>query len=566
MRKVMSFVLACLLTVSAGIPGCPVTAGSAQVESADSACAHVFGEYVADGKVYWQECTLCGEKSQTTPYVPGDVNGDGKVNMKDWTLLYNHISEVNTLDELQLLRGDVTLDGKVNMKDWSQLYDYISEADVPDGPTVTPEKDPEEIFTKTVHDFEGYQVAQLGSREDTDFVVYAEGVQEISSTASSNILQSLDENTMTYTFTNADATMKALKPGDVFFIPASEYHAEGATAKVKSIHVSGNTVTIQSDKVTMEDLFVYIDLDMYLNTDKAFYDESQLGEDMFIEIQKVTNPGAGARSLPEYDEDKSYSEITFGRTFSAGIGAGDGTVNGTLGISGSIDRIHIKMRYSVKDVYFSYEYNCRVRLSGQLGVEIDGTVDTGDKGKIPLVNVPLTATPFKFKIDAVGILEAAGSVSGTWEMNGEYDVGVKLTPEEGLKPYITPVNVDYGNKISVEGKVEVKLDLRIGIGIDAPDIGDLKKGAIMNAYVAITPGFQLAGKMSVPEASEGETESKHTCKRCIDGDAYFFTRLSVNLDIKLPKKPAMISAGVENWRSLNIPLNGTRMASMLAHN
>ncbi len=62
------------------------------------------------------------------PGMIGDVTGDGKVNMKDWKIVYDYITEVQELTEQQLSRADVTGDGKVNMKDWSRLYDHITEA------------------------------------------------------------------------------------------------------------------------------------------------------------------------------------------------------------------------------------------------------------------------------------------------------------------------------------------------------------------------------------------------------------------------------------------------------
>ena len=57
----------------------------------------------------------------------GDITGDGKVNMKDWSQLYNHINEVSTLSGYSLACADTNGDGKVNMKDWSILYNHISE-------------------------------------------------------------------------------------------------------------------------------------------------------------------------------------------------------------------------------------------------------------------------------------------------------------------------------------------------------------------------------------------------------------------------------------------------------
>lgn len=59
----------------------------------------------------------------------GDVTGDGKVNMKDWSALYAHINEVSPLSGYALSCADVTGDGKLNMKDWNRLYGHVSETD-----------------------------------------------------------------------------------------------------------------------------------------------------------------------------------------------------------------------------------------------------------------------------------------------------------------------------------------------------------------------------------------------------------------------------------------------------
>ena len=57
----------------------------------------------------------------------GDINGDGKVNIKDWNILYNHINETEQLTGYQLLCADINGDGKVNIKDWNRMYDHITE-------------------------------------------------------------------------------------------------------------------------------------------------------------------------------------------------------------------------------------------------------------------------------------------------------------------------------------------------------------------------------------------------------------------------------------------------------
>lgn len=57
-------------------------------------------------------------------YLPGDINNDGKVNMKDLTRLHQYINgwKVTVVQEAI----DVNGDGKVNMKDLTRLHQYIN--------------------------------------------------------------------------------------------------------------------------------------------------------------------------------------------------------------------------------------------------------------------------------------------------------------------------------------------------------------------------------------------------------------------------------------------------------
>ena len=79
------------------------------------------------------ECAVVVESADVTADATicpiGDVNLDGKVNMKDWNRLYSHVNEVSELTGYALLCGDVNGDGKVNMKDWNRLYDHVNEID-----------------------------------------------------------------------------------------------------------------------------------------------------------------------------------------------------------------------------------------------------------------------------------------------------------------------------------------------------------------------------------------------------------------------------------------------------
>lgn len=57
----------------------------------------------------------------------GDLDGDGKVNIKDLNRLYEYINETSELTEQELKYADVNGDGKINVKDLNRLYEHISE-------------------------------------------------------------------------------------------------------------------------------------------------------------------------------------------------------------------------------------------------------------------------------------------------------------------------------------------------------------------------------------------------------------------------------------------------------
>ncbi len=67
-------------------------------------------------------------KVTIVPYLPGDVNGDGKVNNKDATRLLQYLSGWDV--KITEVAMDVNGDGKVNNKDATRLLQYLSGWDV----------------------------------------------------------------------------------------------------------------------------------------------------------------------------------------------------------------------------------------------------------------------------------------------------------------------------------------------------------------------------------------------------------------------------------------------------
>jgi hypothetical protein len=78
------------------------------------------------------ECTRCNDsyKSDVTAklsYLKGDVNGDGKVTLKDVTQMFQYVNNQITKDKLKVFdAADVNGDSKVTLKDVTKVFQYVN--------------------------------------------------------------------------------------------------------------------------------------------------------------------------------------------------------------------------------------------------------------------------------------------------------------------------------------------------------------------------------------------------------------------------------------------------------
>ena len=84
---------------------------------------HVTREYtiVVSNSAVTQNCEI---------WLLGDVNGDGKVNTKDWNSIKRHVNETELLTGYALSRADVSGDGQVTTKDWNRVKRHVNETEL----------------------------------------------------------------------------------------------------------------------------------------------------------------------------------------------------------------------------------------------------------------------------------------------------------------------------------------------------------------------------------------------------------------------------------------------------
>ena len=80
---------------------------------------------------------------QTSSYILGNINSDGKVNAIDARFVLQASSGARTLDETQNLAADVNHDGKVNAVDARWILQVASGARTLNGGTTDPTPDPD---------------------------------------------------------------------------------------------------------------------------------------------------------------------------------------------------------------------------------------------------------------------------------------------------------------------------------------------------------------------------------------------------------------------------------------
>lgn len=109
-----------------------ITSDIAKLPFRLSDCAPVL---TSDGMVKWytaddEKATLYAVNpfalNEISKYAVGDVNGDGKINVKDATAIQKHLAKIITLTDIELFFADTTYDGKTSISDATKIQKYLA--------------------------------------------------------------------------------------------------------------------------------------------------------------------------------------------------------------------------------------------------------------------------------------------------------------------------------------------------------------------------------------------------------------------------------------------------------
>ena len=426
----------------------------------------------------------------------------------------------------------------------------------------------DEIFSKTIHDFEGFRVEQLGEEEDKNFLVYAQGTEQIQVSEEYNRVVFVDQEAMVYTFADPNEQLLSMEQGDVFFAEASPQNPEGVVVKVKEIQVSGNTATVYSDPVGLEDLFEHVNIDMDVALTDVYYDESQLQEGMEIRVltkedavaartvtTEAANEVASPKSATEGDEGSENSIGSFlwdlipgfrweggdngsrillstGHDVDLGI-ASTGNLQGKMHYKYKnqvlLRSIHVQFLFDEKTNYLHTNIGYFVDTLWDASLAFEGTWSNGRGGMghtWPKISFFIPNTPIQVGVETFLLTELNGSMKGGMNQTESFQVSSSSTYYEFVKvaddSICEPIGKTSDAKLELEGSIEVSYGVRADIGV--PFVIDVfAEGAL---------GARATGTLAMLGETDDE-DSVHDCERCLDGDIEVFGKVNVGVDARI---------------------------------
>lgn len=359
----------------------------------------------------------------------------------------------------------------------------------------------ERFDSKTVDDYSDNVVINLDEQEDDNFAVLVDGATQMDYDNIHNVLESYDEETGKYVFSNIDDTIRNAAVGTILTFSVGE---TVYLLKIKSCAVySGNRAELYEEKDTpIEELFEYIDIDIDSaeTAEGITYDQSEANENFEIvgyeEWDEGNDYGLNQLSNQANESPRRNSQSKNAGPKKANII----DIDTNASISCPLFKTKDENGYLVgnKDSHFSIRGSADLKLSGQINLkcyyDTDWDVswewrwDVWNSLHIDIDNYFY----FKLSID----LKLKGEVQFTIKAQGDLTI-------TKLVYCVFGVMIEGGVKLHVEGSVSfgasIEIKWTVGFYYDtdsgwtnlsgAPKLNLLPKGAL-EATVTIAVQFE----------------------------------------------------------------------------
>lgn len=376
--------------------------------------------------------------------------------------------------------------------------------------------DMQQLLQSTVDDYDAEKVLNIDDNPSTNFMVYSDDVQKFDCNDNANTIEKVDSNGDSYVFTNADDKLKGLKPGDIFVCDDNPQNP--VIFKVGEISTEGDTVTVKTAEVSLEQAFECVKIESAGSADDAEIDESMVSpgmkyvgapknEEAIDNKKAISSVGASydgdsVGALVDIDKKEEYEhefEIgDLGKEIEGKYAKFEGKLGGSISVGGAVN----------VSIYLSFKGKKSVSLSADFKAYYKLYVEGSFNFDVPFVKIPIpvAAKALVVEFDIAFVLEASGKFEMACETS--CSIGFSYASGKGFKNTSRAPKVDYST--NVEGELYVAFKLTVAVVTGDKDIASVGLNAEIGADITASP--------TIPNIDIKGVTVNHDCKKCVSGD------------------------------------------------
>ncbi len=434
-------------------------------------------------------------------------------------------------------------------------------------------------------------------REDSaNEIVFKDNVKYVES-GEKNAISNIDSSKKTVTLSNADAVVKALRKGDILYIPACNNLPEGLIAKITNVKKSGNNVTVTCAQPELDEFVESIDISTVVTASPEHF---KAGNGLVT----AGAPNLGNTGKVESDFDTVINGGVAGdfkggklRWKATGTAIETGTIHYETENYATKDGAYASLDMELKvlvDVYLAGKNLKAEQVLAHASAVTDTTAVFGYSKsasaeqvfKLPECEIPV-AGPVKVGLTLYAVMRAEGEFTVEAIADIRTDAGMRYYNgefETWNDPLVTPtVKADADGSLEIGPGVEATVKIDCGSDFFLGDIGLVELGAEVgtgiNGQVDVEQsvsvgldGVEYTGNQMKPD----ENGVIHDCYACFFGDIYLYSQFSAGLadelnewvkedfdidaTVKSPKYTAVVnpwhfSVGGTEWKGPEFELN-----------